>query len=690
LPEARDLLAAIEAARKGAYHDAGAEDDGDDEPPPEPPPAASAPPPPQRQALEAMDAPAERAPTAADLASPSQHDVVRVRADLLDSLVNHAGEISIYRARLDQQIGAMRFNLTEFDQTVERLRDQLRTLEIETEAQILYRFEREHEGRQAHHHDFDPLELDRFSHIQELSRGLVESVNDLVSIQGLLEHLSREAETLLLQQSRVNTDLQDGLMRSRMVPFANLVPRLRRIVRQTAQELGKQAQLKVVGAQGEMDRTVLERVIAPLEHMLRNAVAHGIEPSDQRSAAGKPGDGAIVVAFAREGAEVVIRVSDDGGGIDLGAIRRKAIAHGLMPADAPLTDREVVQFILEAGFSTAEEVTQIAGRGVGMDVVNAEIKQLGGLLEIDSTPGVGTQFTVRLPFTLAINQALLCLAGEDAYAIPLPTIDGVVRMSHEELERSFADPHAAKYYYAGQPYEVRSLSRLLGVGDPLMPGAGKRAPVILIQAGDHRLALHVDGLLGSREIVVKSVGPQISTVPGIFGATILADGRVVLILDTSTLVRLGVTVDAEAQPAAGAPSPREAEARKSAGPVIMVVDDSITMRKVATRLLERNGMQVVTAKDGVDAVALLQEQVPDAMLLDIEMPRMDGYELATHMRNDSRLQSVPIIMITSRTGEKHRQRAMDIGVDRYLGKPYPESELLSNLHELLEAAALER
>jgi len=291
--------------------------------------------------------------------------------------------------------------------------------------------------------------------------------------------------------------------------------------------------------------------------------------------------------------------------------------------------------------------------------------------------GQGTTFTVRLPFTLAINQALLCQVGEEVYAIPLTSIEGVVRMSHEELEECFQHPHRAYYDYAGTRYEVRSLARLLGTGEPNLPGPGKRAPVVLMQTGDHHLAIQVDGMLGNREIVVKSVGPQISSVPGVYGATILADGRVVLILDLSTLVRMG----AASQVAAEAASAQSA----SAAPVVMVVDDSITMRKVATRLLERNGYQAVAAKDGVDAVARLQEVVPDAMLLDIEMPRMDGYELATHMRNDPRLRNVPIIMITSRTGEKHRQRAMEIGVDRYLGKPYQEADLLQNLREVLEA-----
>ncbi|MBA1148358.1 Hpt domain-containing protein [Ectothiorhodospiraceae bacterium WFHF3C12] len=675
--EPTDLVKAIEAARAGDVAQPVAQDAADE--------SAEVVPLPQREDSAQAEAAPKPASKPSDDGQRRQADVVRVRSDLLDNLVKYAGEVSIYRARLEQQLGSFGFNLGELGQTVTRLRDQLRSLEIETEAQILYRFERENEFETPetdYDEDFDPLELDRFSHIQELSRALGESVNDLSSIQGMLENLNRESETLLLQQSRVNTDLQDGLMRTRMVPFANLVPRMRRIVREASRELGKNAQLKVQGAEGEMDRTVLERVIPPLEHMLRNAVAHGIEGPQQRSAAGKPEAGTITVALSREGADVVIRVGDDGGGMNLDAIRTKAVKQGLMREDAPLTDKEVMQFVLEQGFSTAEEVTQIAGRGVGMDVVNAEIKQLSGNLEIDSTPGYGTQFTVRLPFTLALNQALLCQAGEEAYAIPLTSIEGVVRLSHEELSRLFENPEQAVYEYAGQRYEVRSLSALLDAGDPVLPGPGKRAPIMLVQAGDHRLALHVDGLLGSREIVVKSVGPQISSVPGIFGATILADGRVVLILDVSALVRFGATAAVEAETAE--PEEPAAEDEQSGPPTVMVVDDSITMRKVATRLLERNNMNVVTAKDGVDAVSTLQESLPDVMLLDIEMPRMDGYELATHMRNDSRLKDVPIIMITSRTGEKHRQRALEIGVNRYLGKPYQEGELLETIRDLME------
>ena len=602
-------------------------------------------------------------------------ELVRIRADLLDDMVNYAGEISIYRSRLEQQIGTYRFNLIELGQTVDRLREQLRKLEIETEAHVLFRYERD---ARPSDEGFDPLEMDRYSQLQQLSRSLVESIGDLVSLQGLLDNTTRESETLLLQQSRVNTELQEGLMRTRMVPFSGLAPRMRRIVRQACKELGKQAELVLEGADGEMDRAVIDRIIAPIEHMLRNAVAHGIETPEQRRQNGKRESGTINVKLAREGSEVVIRITDDGAGMSMDAIRAKARDRGLLTDDVELSDNDILQFVLETGFSTATEVTQIAGRGVGMDVAGSEVKQLGGALHIASQEGKGAEFTIRLPFTVAITQALVVQAHEEIFAIPLSSIEGIVRMSAEELHGFYRDPDL-RYEYADTLYQVKHLGVMLGLGPAPVGDMPERLPVLLVRAGDQRMALQVEALLGSRETVVKSVGAQISTVRGVSGATILGDGRVVLILDPNALLRHGAHV-----PLLQSRAAIEEESEGQRRTTIMVVDDSITVRKVTTRLLERNDMNVVTAKDGVDAVAKLQEVVPDIMLLDIEMPRMDGYELATHVRNDERFRTIPIIMITSRVGEKHRNRATEIGVDRYLGKPYQESDLLRTIKGLLE------
>ncbi|WP_154656603.1 response regulator, partial [Novilysobacter defluvii] len=606
-----------------------------------------------------------------DIAVRAPQEQVRIRADLLDRLVNYAGEVAIYRARLEQQLGAFRGAIAEMAATNTRIRDQLRRLEIETEAQIVARYQRE--GDQDDQ-SFDPLELDRFSDLQQLSRALAESAADQDSLQQTLDDLTRQYETLLLQQSRVSSELQEGLMRTRMVPFDNLLPRLRRVVRQASGELGKQVALKLDGTQGELDRNVLERMTAPLEHMLRNAVAHGIESPALRQRAGKPDEGTVTVSVRREGSEVVIEVADDGAGLDRAAIRRRGEERGLLRPDAVLADAQLDTLILEPGFSTASEVNRLAGRGVGMDVVASEVRQLGGALDIRSRPGEGTTFTLRLPQTLAVTQAVFVRVGETTFAVPIASVRGVGRIPREELLDAERRGRQATYSYGGDEYTVHDLGLLAGSA-PVRAEGQLQMPLLLIRSGELHAAVTIDQVIGNREIVVKPVGPQVASIPGIFGATIMGDGRVVVILDVAPLVRRHAAL-----PPAAAPQPAE-DGR--AVPLVMVVDDSVTMRKVTGRVLERHNMEVVTAKDGIDALDRLAERVPDLMLLDIEMPRMDGYELATQMKADPRLQQVPIVMITSRTGEKHRQRAMDLGVERYMGKPYQEPELMRNVYELL-------
>jgi len=634
--------------------------------PPAPPKPAAAPAPPPPPAAPAAAPPAASAPRQA---ADQRQEFARIDADLLEDMLNAAGEISIYHSRLNQQISSIDFHLEELEQTVARLRDQLRKLEIETEAQIMHGHQDTVVAR-----DFDPLEMDRYSNIQQLSRALAESANDMGSLKDVLQSLTSEADTLLVQQSRVTAELQNGLMRTRMVPFQRHVPRLTRLVRQVAQEVGKRAELAVEGAAGELDRQVLDKMLPAFEHMMRNAVIHGIEAPEVRQAGGKPATGRITIRLHREGAEMVIDVADDGAGLDVQAIRRKAYEKGLLKPDAKITDAQIMELVLTPGFSTAETVTQSAGRGVGMDVVANDVKQLGGSLQISSVTGQGTNFRVRLPFTLAITQALIVRTGDEVYALPLPTIEGVVRVGRAALESLLAKSEPS-YEYGEQSYRFRHLGMYLGGPSAQLPEDDTHIPVILVRAGDYSAALLIDELLASQEIVVKSIGPQLAAVRGISGATILGDGRVVLILDVGALVRAGAPV-VELKSAAPVPADQR--------PLAMVVDDSITVRRVMERFLERNGLRVVTAKDGLDAISVLQDHKPDIILLDIEMPRMDGYEFATHVRNDDRVSDVPIIMITSRVGDKHRARAIEIGVNDYLGKPYQDSQLLDAIARLLQ------
>lgn len=601
-------------------------------------------------------------------------DMVKISAELLDDLVNLAGETSIFRGRIEQQVNDARIALTEVETTIERMRDQLRRLDTETQGRILSR--QQAEAERLGYEDFDPLEMDRHSQLQQLSRALSESASDLLDLKDTLERRNEDAHDLLQQQARINTELQEGLMRTRMVPFERMLPRLKRIVRQVAGELGKDVEFIVGNAEGEMDRNVLERMAAPLEHMLRNAVDHGLESRDARLLAGKPEKGRITLDLTHEGGDIVFDMRDDGAGVPLEAVRRKAIKRGLLDPNQEISDRDVLQFILQPGFSTAEKITQISGRGVGMDVVHEEVRQLGGSMFIDSTPGMGVHFRIRLPFTVSVNRALMVQCADDQYAIPLNTIEGLVRVLPHELAGHYQqDP--PRYEYAGQRYELFYLGDLLHtVSRPKLLGQYQPVPVLLVQCNERRVAIHVDAMAGTREIVVKGLGPQFAGVQGLSGATILGDGRVVLIIDLLAHIRARPA----ALPAQSVDAPLILNDPLKKRPLlVLVVDDSVTVRKVTSRLLERNGMNVLTAKDGIDALAVLEEHSPDLMLLDIEMPRMDGFEVATQVRNDPRLMRLPIIMITSRTGQKHRDRAMAIGVNDYLGKPYQESVLLESI-----------
>ncbi|MDF9775662.1 Hpt domain-containing protein [Pseudomonas baetica] len=623
------------------------------------------------------EAPAPVAPPATPKAEPlapppdAGADMVKVSAELLDDLVNLAGETSIFRGRIEQQVNDAHIALSEMETTIERMRDQLRRLDTETQGRILSR--QQVDAERLGYEEFDPLEMDRHSQLQQLSRALFESASDLLDLKETLERRNQDTENLLQQQGRINTELQEGLMRTRMVPFERMLPRLQRIVRQVSSELGKDVDFIVDNAEGEMDRNVLERMAAPLEHMLRNAVDHGLESVEARLAAGKPAKGKITLDLLREGGDIIFDIRDDGAGVPLDAVRRKAINRGLLAPDSVISDHDVLQFILQPGFSTAEKITQISGRGVGMDVVHEEVRQLGGTMSIDSVPGQGVHFRIRLPFTVSVNRALMVQCGEDQYAIPLNTIDGIVRVLPNELEGYFRFD-APTYEYAGQRYELCYLGELLKTSPrPKLLGQSLPLPVLLVQCNERHIAVQVDAMAGTREIVVKSLGPQFAAVQGVSGATILGDGRVVLILDLLAPIR-AMQARVPQRPAG-----QEVEVEPHRPLLVMVVDDSVTVRKVTSRLLERHGMNVLTAKDGVDAMLLLEEHMPDLMLLDIEMPRMDGFEVATQVRNDERLQHLPIIMITSRTGQKHRDRAMAIGVNDYLGKPYQESVLLESI-----------
>lgn len=625
--------------------------------------------------------PAMVANTAEQEHNASNNEMIRISGGLIEHMINLSGESAINRARIDMGMSSLTTSIEEMGTTVQRLADQLRRMEIELEAQILSQIDDElvsHEG-------FDPLEMDQYSSLNQLSKSLSESASDLVDINHTLLEKMRDSESLLLQLSRTQTELQDGLMNSRMVPFTRLTPRLERVVRQTASELNKSVELKIINADDEMDRTILERITSPLEHMLRNAVDHGIETVAARLEAGKERSGQITLEVLREGSEIVIQLTDDGRGIDVEAVRNKAISQGLIDAeDTSLSDLDIMQYIFNAGLSTSKQVTQISGRGVGMDVVISEIRQLGGSVSVVSELGKGSRFTMRVPLTVAVSDALVVRAADRYYAIPLVQIERVVRINPEKIY-DYYQSGAAALNFEGTDYRVRYLNEILSGNklNELVVNTNTSVPLIIIKnRSGQNMALQVDQIAGSRiEVVVKPLGQQFSNLSGISAATIMGDGSVMLILDLIALMRNAALVKEGAKPAIGVRSSTESKA------TILVVDDSVTVRKVTSRFLERQGFNVVLAKDGIDALEILQETTPDLMLLDIEMPRMDGFEVATQVRHNRRLQHLPIIMITSRTGEKHRERAYEIGVNDYMGKPFQENQLLNKIQALLGTEA---
>ena len=610
----------------------------------------------------------------------NSNEMIRISADLVEKMIDLSGENAINRSRIEMDLGQIGNTLNEMELAMKRLADQLRRMEGELESQIIAK----HGSENSRYADFDPLEMDQYSSLNQLSKSLAESASDLVDFKRTLAEKIRDAEGLLLQQSRIQAEIQESLMRTRLVPFSRLLPRLQRIVRQTSSTLNRPTELIVNNTEGELDRTILERLVTPFEHMLRNAIDHGIEDTEQRQQAKKTEVGQIELNISRQGTDVLVSFSDDGKGIDESKIQEKALNLGLIKADQFLDKQEILQLIFHPGFSTAKEVTQISGRGVGLDVVQSEIKALGGHVSVDSNLGEGTTFTIRVPTTVSVSDALMVKAGDQQFAISLAQIDRIVRIAPSTLEAYFNSKDDF-FKIDNTNYKLRYLSEFVSNQPlPRLSNIAHSLPVLLIKGNNGQtIALLVDQLIGSRaQIVVKPIGQQFSSVGVVAGATILGNGQVCLILEGQNIAR---QIQAT-QRIKHISDSRDLSRHNNARRLIMIVDDSVTVRKVTSRLLERQGYDVVTAKDGVDAIEQLENVKPDLMLLDIEMPRMDGFEVTNLVRHHEVHQDLPIIMITSRTGEKHRERAFSLGVTHYMGKPFQEAELLSNVENLLEAS----
>ncbi len=607
---------------------------------------------------------------------------VRVRARLLDRLVNQAGEVMLTRTRIESELGSLRGSLSDLTSNLDRLRQQLRDVEFQAETQMQSRMEQAKDSQKG----FDPLEFDRFTRVQELTRMMAESVNDVATVQRSLQRTVELTEDDLVAQARQTRDLQRDLLRTRMEEFESISDRLYRVVRQASKETSKQVKLDIVGGSIEMDRGVLERMTPSFEHLLRNCVAHGIESAELRLKSGKDLTGAIAISLLQDGNDVVIEFSDDGAGLNYQRIRDQAISQKLIAADSQLSDVDVTNLIFTPGLSTASEVTELSGRGIGLDVVRAEIMSLGGRIEVASEAKTGTRFKLVLPLTTAVTQVVMMRSGAVSFGVPSHLVEIVRRAPTGDVKQAYvngfwgAQEDALPFYWSGALLQASQRSV-----EPLQ----KTSPVIIFRSAGQRIAIHVDEVLGNKEVVIKNLGPQLARLPGLAGMAILVSGAVALIYNPVALAAVygaaaqqlsASQVPIHTKVAGGIAEPLQAVDDQQT-PLVLVVDDSITVRRVTQRMLQREGFRVVLAVDGLQAIEKLGDEIPAVVLSDIEMPRMDGFDLVRNIRADARLKHLPIVMITSRIAEKHRELAKELGVNNYLGKPYSEEGLLAVLRQ---------
>jgi chemosensory pili system protein ChpA (sensor histidine kinase/response regulator) len=611
--------------------------------------------------------------------NPVNTQPVRVRAPLLDRLVNLAGEVSITRTRLEAEVGQIRSSLADLTDNLERLNQQLHDIALQAETQLESRME----AARAALQEFDPLELDRYTRLQELTRMMAESVNDVATVRSAMQRTLQTTEDELAVQARLTRELQSDLLRTRMTEFESLSERLYRVVRQASKETGKQVRFDIVGGSIEVDRGVLDRMTAAFEHLLRNCVTHGIEMPEARTAAGKDPTGSIVITVEQEGNEVSIEIRDDGAGLDLARIRARAVEMGLLKPEAKASDKELANLIMAPGLSTMSVVTELAGRGVGMDVVRSDVHAMGGRVETRTNAGRGTRFKLVLPLTTVVTQVVILRAGERSIAVPSNLVELVQRATPATIAEAY---EAGTYGYGGLQLPFYWLGALLQ-SSARGTEVGRTLPVVIVRSAQQRVALHVDEVQGSHEVVVKNLGPQLSSLPGLAGMTLLPSGAVALIYNPVALssvygaqaLHTMRSAHEEAQAPDG-PGPRRLDLAAPA-PLVLVVDDSLTVRRITKRLLEREGYRVVLAKDGLDALDVLGGERPVVVLSDIEMPRMDGFDLLRNIRGDASTATLPVIMITSRIAQKHRDIAIEMGANQYLGKPYREDELLTLIRQ---------
>lgn len=601
-------------------------------------------------------------------AAQAELSAIRVSPVHLASISEDIAENAILNSQQERTITHISNILEELDRTIARLNMQTRRIEIEMEAQMLSRH-----ARLIEEDDFDPLELDRFTELQQVTRFISESVSDLISLGESINEQTDELNSTLDKQITLNEFVSSALNEIRTVSFLHIVPRLRRLIRQVSKEHGKKVELITEGVEFPVERSIVEQMIAPFEHMIRNSIIHGLESPEERQQQNKAEVGVISLTVIKEDAELLIRFSDDGRGIDVEKVRQKVIEMGAIDPDASYSDQEIVEMLMLPGMTTAESLSQDAGRGVGLDVFAKAVLLLNADFQIINNPGEGLTFEVRVPFTLSTIKSLIVKSGRKHYAIPLNHVVAVDNQLEVDDE--------GYLFYQGEHYRNYHLGAIYRDLEAVAQRNEEHLH-ILLNINDKRYALEIDEISSQEEIIMRPLNPQIASTPGLSGASVLSNGEIVFIVDVNKLFNSELISD-DLEVAVDALTPTLEESIQNHIPKVLVVDDSITMRRVSSRLVERLGLRYETAKDGLDAIEKVEQEIPDLIMLDIEMPNMDGFEVLSYLKSQSQFHDIPIIMITSRIGEKHKERALELGANMYCGKPYSEEEMNQNIRTLL-------
>lgn len=621
---------------------------------------------PQADADAAMELPRSTGPTAVP------GGAVRLSVQRIDELFRVSGEVSVHSAAMEARIKALvdssRALLTQ------NLRVQKRLFELETVVDV--RTLTVMRGRSERQSDaaFDPLEMDQYSELHSTSHALVEEAADARALSMRLEEEIAQLASLQARQQRLNKDMQHLVIGTRMTEVAVLESRLHRNVRTTCQATDKDAALVIEGGKTLIDSDVLNRLAEPLLHLLRNAVDHGLEAPRVRQSLGKPAAGRIVLSFGRQGQQVVLRCQDDGRGLDLLAIQRRAVERGLLAEERPMTDDEIARLILLPGFSTRDAVSEVSGRGVGLDVVREWVSTMNGSIRIASKPGQGCTIELRFAASLSTVQTLVVEVAGQRFALPSVQVEQAVPRGVGEFEPigdQMVYRHGKKVYPALRLADAAGLPHQ--ADKPLSD-----CDAVIVRLDDRFHALAVDRLLDARELLVKSPGRYARHVRGVAGLSILGDGSVAVNIDLAQLLSTGVRTTVERSAAPIALAEREL-------PGILIVDDALTVRSSLRQLVQDAGYRAEAARDGIEAIDALRTFKPAIVLTDLEMPNMNGVELTSHLRGREDMRGIPIIMITSRSQDKHRRMAQQAGVDAYITKPYNDGDLLKTIRQHIAA-----